>query len=118
MGHKSEMDRFPMHSKEHLSRLNHFSRVTYLEMRYASCCKELKEGAISRERFDTETQKILTLLGDAEFMSSGSEGVLGARFYPEDYPMMAQRWQEVAERQKSGEVPDEADIPEHWRGRV
>ena len=106
-------EKYPLLSKEHLHRMNHFSRVTYLELAYATYCVKLRDGEITREFFDKQTQKITALLGDAEWLKSGQCSRFGARYTSDDMDMISERWKQVAERQQTGEVLDEEDIPNH-----
>lgn len=110
-------ERHPLHSKEHLHRMNHYSRVAYLELKYASYCRQLKDGEISREFFDEQTGKVLALLGDAEWMRGGNAGQIGSGFSHSDYDLMSERWREVAERQKNGDIPEKDELPDNYSWR-
>ena len=107
-------EKFPLLSKEHLHQMNHFSRVTYLEMAYAGYCRKLRDGEITRKFFDEQTGKITGLLSDTEWLKSGKCSELGARYTSGDIDIISGRWREMAERQQTGEVIEEEEIPNHY----
>lgn len=84
----------PPLSIEHLNRLNHFSRIQYLELQYAGYCRQLKDGIITREYFDKMTKKVLTLLSNKRFLTGGDVGVYG-RYSRAEIEQIADGWKEV-----------------------
>ena len=87
------IEKHPLLPKEHLSMMNHFSRVKYLEYKYIGYCQQLKDGEISRDFFDRQTRQIKTLLGDEEFLTEGHQGQVSS-YSKQELRDIAETWRE------------------------